>query len=313
MNEFIVKNLQVLLMALALFASMGYAFTGISRYDDDDGERSTRYEWKKMKRAGVLLVIGVTLAAAFPVVPAGHRGVVFGLNQGVMQEELDEGLNTVIPYWQRVHNMNVRIQLFEYESFVQTKDLQEVTLPIAINYHVIPSASPAVFQRVGFDYERIILDPAAFQASTQAAGRILAEDIAFSRAKLAFDIQTIMSNKLFPQGIVIQRVAIKDAVFDKDFIAAIKAKVIATQKAEESLRLVEVAKNEADQVRAEASGNADALVFMGQGEGSAIIFVAEALGFSPEEYLLWLRLGVWDGQLPDTVLSEGSDVIVDLP
>jgi hypothetical protein len=77
--------------------------------------------------------------------------------------------------------------------------------------------------------------------------------------------------------------------------------------------LVDVAQNEAEQVRREASGNADALVFMGQGEGSAIIFVAEALGFTPEEYLLWLRLGAWNGQLPATVLSEGGDVILDLP
>ncbi len=313
MNEFIVKNLQVLLMALALFGSIGYALTGFSRYDNKDGERSTAYAWKKGRRAGVLLVVGVTLAAAFPVVPAGHRGVVFGMNEGVMQEELGEGLNTIVPYWQRVHNMNVRTQLFDYESFVQTKDLQEVTLPIAINYYVAPTMAAQVFQEVGFDYESIIIEPAAFQASTEAAGQIIAEDIAFSRAQLAADIRIIMSAKLAPQGIVVGRVSVKDAVFDNDFIAAIKAKVIATQKAEESLRLVDVAENEAEQVRRTASGDADALARIGEGEKGAIIFVAEALGFTPEEYLLWLRLGAWNGALPATVLSEGSDVIVDLP
>ena len=313
MNEFIVKNLQVLLMALAFFASMGYAMTGIDRYDDDDGERSTRYEWKKLKRAGVLLGVSLTLAATLAYVPAGHRGVIMDAGGGVNMDELGEGANLVVPIWQRVHNMNVRTQLFNYESFVQTKDLQEVTLPIAVNYHIEPAASAQVFQEVGFDYERLVLDPAAFQASTQATGQILAEDIAFSRAQLALDMQDIMAVKLAPLGIVVERVAIKDAVFDGDFIAAIKAKVIADQKAEESLRLVDVAENEAEQVRRTASGTADALARIGEGERDALIAVASALGFTPEEYLLWLRLGACDGRLPATVLSEGSDVIVDLP
>jgi regulator of protease activity HflC (stomatin/prohibitin superfamily) len=209
--------------------------------------------------------------------------------------------------------MNVRTQVYEYESFVQTLDLQEVTLPIAINYSVIPDQASELYQEVGQSYVETIIAPAAFQASTEAAGKIEAAAIAQSRAELAQSIGTILAPQLAAHGIFVEFVSVKDAVFDTDFIAAIKAKVIAEQKAEESLRLVQVATNNAESVRRTASGDADALAFLGAGEGIAISEVSSALGFTTQEYLLWQRLQQWNGKLPDTVLGSGNDVIVDLP
>jgi regulator of protease activity HflC (stomatin/prohibitin superfamily) len=312
-KEFIVSNMQMLLMGATLLASLGYAASGIFRYDADDGERSTGYSWRTGRRALVGLGVGILLAATFPVVPAGHRGVVFDLGSGIQEQVKDEGLTTIIPFWQNVQNMNVRTQVYEYESFVQTLDLQEVTLPIAVNYKVIPDQANELYQEVGQSYVETIIAPAAFQASTEAAGKIEAAAIAQSRAELAQSIGRILAPQLAAHGIFVEFVSVKDAVFDTDFIAAIKAKVIAEQKAEESLRLVQVATNNAESVRRTASGDADALAFLGAGEGTAISEVSSALGFTTEEYLLWQRLQQWNGKLPDVVLGGGQDVIVSIP
>jgi len=212
-----------------------------------------------------------------------------------------------------VQNMNVRTQVYEYSSFVQTLDLQEVTLPIAVNFTVIPDRASELYQEVGQSYVETIIAPAAFQASTEAAGKIAAASIAQSRAELARSIALILAPQLASHGILVEYVSVKDAVFDDQFIASIKAKVIAEQKAAESLNLVEVAKNDAESVRKTASGTADALALLGAGEGAAIQSVSNALGFTTEEYLLWQRLQRWNGTLPATVLGSGSDVIVDLP
>lgn len=306
MNEWIITNLQALLIGASVLAGLIVALTGFERYDHEDGERATSYNSKRGRVALYTFGVGILISSTLAFVPAGHRGVVFDQGAGVIQEEKGEGLTIVIPFWQRVHNINVRTQVFEYESFVQTQDLQEVTLPIAINYSISPVGAAELFQEVGFDYVETIIQPAAFQASTEAAGAIVAADIAQSRAELATTIAAIISPQLASHGITVEFVSVKDAVFDAEFLAAVKAKVIATEQAEQSARLVEVAENEALQAIAAAEGAATALII----EANAKDEEQELLGMTAAEYL-WFK--TWDGVLPLTLLGENGDVIVPLP
>jgi regulator of protease activity HflC (stomatin/prohibitin superfamily) len=307
MNNWIVTNLQALLMGAVMAASTIYALKGIERYDGDDGERSTRYATNYAKRAAIVFGVGMLLAATVAYVPAGFRGVVMDAGTGVQQEERGEGLALTLPFWQRVHNVNVRTQVFEYESFVQTKDLQEVTLPIAINFSVVPGSAAELFQEVGHDYVETIITPAAFQASTEAAGAIEATAIAVSRAELADSILGILTPQLASHGIVVEFVAVKDAVFDGEFLASVKAKVIATQRAIESERLVVVAENEALQAIETATGLAQSIIITANARDAE----QELLDMSATEYV-WFT--TWDGKLPATWLSGDSEgIIVDLP
>jgi regulator of protease activity HflC (stomatin/prohibitin superfamily) len=306
MNNFIVTNLQALLMGAVVLGSSIVAVRGFYRFDGDDGERSTGYETRHAKRAAIVFGVGMLLAATLAYVPAGFRGVVMSAGTGVQAEERDMGLAIVLPFWQRVHNVDVRTQVYEYESFVQTKDLQEVTLPIAINYSVFPDGAAELFEEVGHDYVTTIIAPAALQASTEAAGKIIAESIAQSRAELAANIADIIRPQLARHGIGVEFVSVKDAVFDGEFLAAVKAKVIATQRAEESARLVVVAENEARQAVATADGEARAV------EINAAAKQAEQslLGMSATEYV-WFK--TWNGELPETWLGSDSEVIIQLP
>ncbi len=304
--NFITTNLQALLMGAAVMLAFGVAVSGLYRYDGDDGERSTGYHIARGKWGAIALAVGLTLAATIAYVPAGHRGVVMDGGSGVQAEELDEGWSFVIPFWQRVHNVNVRTQVYVYESFVQTEDLQEITLPIAINYSVIPNRAAELFQEVGHDYEEIVIDPAAFQASTEATGQIVAESIAQSRAELVASIATILRPQLASHGIRVEFVAVKDAVFDPAFLTAVKAKVIATQKAEESARLVVVAENEARQTVATADGEAQALAIVAAARKQEI----GLLNMTPTEYV-WFK--TWNGVLPLTWLGSDGEIIVQLP
>ncbi len=306
MNEWIVQNLQALLMGASVLTAVIIALTGIYRYDHEDGERATGYSVRRLKIAGGTLISGLLIASTLAWVPAGHRGVVFDQSSGVVQAEKGEGITVVVPFWQRVHNMNVRTQVYVYESFVQTKDLQEVTLPIAINFRVAPDRAAEVFQEVGFDYVPTIIAPAALQASTQAAGQIVAADIAQERATLARQITEIIAPQLDSHGIEVEYVSVEDAVFDGEFLAAVKAKVIANERAEESARLVAVAENEARQAIATAEGAAKAIAI----EAAAKQEEQNLLGLSPTEYV-WFK--VWNGQLPVTLLGESGEFIVNLP
>lgn len=306
MNNWIVQNLQVLLMGAAVLAGTGVALSGFYRYDADDGERSTGFVWKRGRAGAYTLFIALLIAGTIAYVPAGHRGVVMDAGSGVSMNERGEGLALVVPFWQRVHNMNVRTQVYEYTSFIQTEDLQEVTLPLAINYHVDPTRAAEVFQDIGHEYAATVIDNAAFQASTEAAGLIEATDIARSRAKLVVDIQIILKQRLEVRGIIIEFVSVKDAVFDEEFLGSVKAKVIADQRAEESERLVVVAENEALQAIKTAEGEAKAISI----NAAAKREEQTLLGMSATQYV-WFK--TWDGTLPTTLLGTDAEFIVNLP
>jgi len=307
MNNWIVTNLQALLMGAVVLGAAIIAGRGVYRYEAEDGERSTGYKSGHAKRAAIVFGVGMVLASTIAYVPAGFRGVVMDAGSGVQQNERGEGLALVVPFWQRVHNVNVRTQVYEYESFVQTQDLQEVTLPIAVNYSVDPVSAAELFQEVGHEYVTTVIAPASFQASTEAAGAIEATSIAQSRAELAASIASILTDQLGTHGIIVEYVSVKDAVFDGEFLAAVKAKVIASQRQEESLRLVDVAKNEAAQVIETATGAAEAIEI----EAGAKQAEQELLGMTASEYV-WFK--TWDGNLPLTWLTGGEEeVIVNLP
>lgn len=244
------------------------------------------------------VLVAALLYLSIALVPAGHVGVVFGQASGVQEQELPEGLSFLVPLWQRKYNVDVRTQVFTYESFVQTKDLQEITLPVAINYHIDPARAAEVYQNVGpaSEIQAKLIEPAAFQASTQAMGQVNAEDVAQQRAQLALSITDIIAGRLDAHGIIVEFVAVKDAVMDSAFIAAIQAKVIAEQNQQTALNNVEVARAEAEQARRRAEGIADANTTI------------EAT--LTEGILDYLWITKWNGITPATVVGDTSGVLV---
>lgn len=306
--EFIIRNLQTLLMGAAALGTGVYALFGFERGEDEDAPRTF-----KVGHAKRTLVVGAAALAFSTVVgfvPAGHRGVIFDAVSGVIEEERGEGIALMLPFYQRLHNVDVRTQVFEYESFVQTKDLQEITLPLAINYHVDPDEAAQLYQEVGHNYETTIIAPAAFQGSTQATGQIVAQDIAVSRAELADSIKRIITPQLASHGITVEFVSVKDAVFDESFITQIKNNEIAKQRIVESERLVTVAENEASAAVRLAEGQAEAERVRGDGVADANAAIQRSL--SPD-IILWERVTSWDGVLPTTILGSETDPIVNLP
>lgn len=310
MMDFVIRNIQLLLVGAAVLGSGVYALLGLRRRDEEP-EAPLRLKYGHGKRAAIGLVVSVLAVSTIGFIPAGYRGVIYDAGRGVVQTERPEGLTLMVPFWQRLHNVNVRTLVYEYESFIQTKDLQEVTLPLAINYHIDPDAAAQLFQEVGHGYVETIIQPAAFQASTQAAGLIAAKDIAVSRAELSEGIRAIIEPQLGRHGINVEFVSVKDAVFDESFIAQIKANEIALQRIVESERLVAVAENEANATVRTATGEAQAERVRGEGTADANAAIDRSL--SPG-VLEWQRLTKWNGQLPVTLLTgEDESVILNLP
>jgi regulator of protease activity HflC (stomatin/prohibitin superfamily) len=292
------------------------------------------------RRALTGVIAAVVILPALVITPPGHRAAIYSLGGGVSPVERGEGLSFVIPWAQSARMVNVRTQVYVYEAYTQTCadptvdlevdpevdvgagvpdppasgcDLQEVTLPVAINYSVDPDMAAEVYRDIGLNYASVAIDPIVFQATTQATGELTASEIVSRRSAFALSIRQILAEHLGPRGIVVETVSIKDAIFDPAFIQSVKDKIIADQKAAEAARLVQVAVAEAQAVRERADGDRDAAIAKAEGEKKSVELVAAALGFTPNEYLEYLRLQRWDGILPKTVVgSEAGSLIFDV-
>jgi regulator of protease activity HflC (stomatin/prohibitin superfamily) len=277
--------------------------------DGDGGFTKGRFTLKlgAKRRAGLTVLFAALVLPALVITPPGHRAVIYNLGGGVNPVERGEGLSLVVPYVQTARMVNIRTQVFLAEVLPQSSDLQEVTVPIAANFHVNGTRAAELYQSVGLAYTETVIAPAVFQLVTQEVGQFKAIDFAKSRALLAKAVHTALRDRLSKYGIIVESVNIKDAIFQPEFRTAVQNKIIAEQKAAEAQRLIEVATAEAQAVRERAAGDRDAAIFRAEGQRQAIADVAAALGFTPAEYLRWVILTAWNGLLPSTLVGDAGE------
>lgn len=262
------------------------------------------------KRALLTLAAAAVLLPALVITPPGHRAAIYNLGGGVSPTERQEGLSLVIPWVQSARMVSVRTQLYDVEVYPQTKDLQEVTVPVGVNYHVAPGQAAELYQAQGLDYQLKVIVPAVGQLVTQEVGQYLAIDFAQNRAQLAASVHTALVDRLEPYGIIVESVNVKDAIFDPNFITAVRDKIIADEEASEQRRLVEAERAKKAQAILQAEARAESAKIEGAGQRAAIEEVAASLGFTPAEYLEYLRLNRWDGVLPKTVVGGESESLI---
>lgn len=271
--------------------------------------------------AGVVLIVASILAGSFTTVPAGHRGVVIRFS-AVTGGILDEGLQTKLPFIDSVVKMSVQTQKYEADSLAVTKDLQDVSTTIALNWHLDPSMADDVYKTLGLDFIDRLAAPAIQETIKQVTAKYNAEDLILRRDEVKAAITESLSARMFERGIVTETVSITNFQFSATFTAAIEAKVAAVQAVLEATNKLERVKVEAQQREAEARGEADARIAAAIGEAEYIRVVTEAQvaanaaiasSLTPEvlQYILLDRIGddikvivIPSGQGLDLVLPE---------
>ncbi len=108
---------------------------------------------------GVVLPALIVLLSTFKVIPAGHVGVATLFGQ-VQPKPLQEGLNFINPLLD-VTQMSTQVQRRTGRYDAASEDLQAVHVEMVLNYRLIPERAPDVYQKIGVNYESVIIDPAA--------------------------------------------------------------------------------------------------------------------------------------------------------
>jgi prohibitin 2 len=257
--------------------------------------------------AGVItfVVIIVVMFESVVVVQAGHRGVVLYVG-AVENRVLGEGIHFIIPFAEQVVPLEVRTLKYVANATAASNDLQEVQTTIALNYHISPSQANIIYQQLGADYADRIIAPTIQESVKASVAKFNAEELITKRATAKAVIAATIANTLGARDIVVETVFITDFKFSPAFASQIESKVVAFQKyltEQNNLLGVRVIANQTV-VQAQAAARSN--IAKANGESQAIKIISAQLKESPE-YLQWLSINRWNGQLPYALASGGSN------
>jgi regulator of protease activity HflC (stomatin/prohibitin superfamily) len=257
-------------------------------------------DFKKIAALVVAVLILLLLCfLSYVSVPAGNRGVL--LRFGAVEGVLGEGAHLIVPFVQSVVIVNTQTQKFDTSnSSAASQDLQEITTDVVVNYHLDPADVSTLYNTVGTDYAEKVIAPKVQETLKAVVAKFTASQLITERQAVTQDIATQLTSELAQYNIEVDPngVSLTNFDFSQQFDAAIEAKQVAQQQAEQQEYVLQQARLQAQTAVTTARG---------QAEASKITAAAlNAQGGSKVLAQAWISK--WDGHLP-TVVSGGSNII----
>ena len=212
---------------------------------------------------GFVVVAVITLVILFKsavTMDAGEAGVVFKTFSGGVDTEnvLGEGFHVILP-WNKVIVYEVRQQEVKEKMEVLSSNGLEIEIDISIWYLVDFKNLPRLHQEKGINYRDRVLKPAMRSAMRSVVGRYTPEEI-YSTKRDAIQIEILDETKtiLANQYILTERVLVRDIALPSTIKTAIEKKLKQEQESlEYEFKLIKQ-KKEAERLKIEAIGKAEA-------------------------------------------------------
>ena len=239
-----------------------------------------------LRNPGLLILgIGVTVFAAafanrcFLTVPAAYVATVYDpLRGGVQPTELPEGFHFVLPWWKtelwRVQTQEYTMSAIRSEGAVigddsihcQTNEGLGLNLDVTVLFHIDPKDAHALWQKVGEDYQRVLVRPYARNVIRMVVAKYSVVDVyGAKRQQIEQEITESMRQAFAEKGIALESVLLRNVEFaNPEFAQAITEKQVAEQQIrteEQNLRRAQIEKQT---MIAQAKGEAEAIQRRGE-------------------------------------------------
>ncbi|TAL86853.1 MAG: prohibitin family protein [Rhodanobacter sp.] len=215
------------------------------------------------KYGSLILIVALLLLmlvwSSFVSVGPGDRGVLMTFGS-VNQSVLMPGLHMKIPFAQTVKQMNVQIQKSQTQETAASRDLQNVSTEVAVNWAIKPADAAWVYQHLGGESQLTakVITPVVSNAVKAVAAHYDAEELVEKRDEVRDTIQKQIVAGLNQYKVQVQRVNITNFQFSPDYAKAIEAKQVAQQRAQQATYDLARIKVQAQQEVAQAQGQSQA-------------------------------------------------------
>jgi regulator of protease activity HflC (stomatin/prohibitin superfamily) len=254
---------------------------------------------KSVKPFVTILVIALVAAVLISSVSAGlvfiqpeERGVVISALQagGYRPEPLQPGLRWIIPYFESVVTYPISRQTYTMsiatsEGDIQgddsitarTSDGQEIFVDASVIYAIDPTKVVNVHIDWQDRYTDELVRPLARGVIRDVVSQYRVEQVVTTkRTEMTDTMSSDLAQRLSENGLTLVSFILRNITFSPEYAASVEQKQIAEQQAQQAAFVVDQRKQEAEQARQVAQGQADAVVINAQGSADARIIQAEA-------------------------------------
>ena len=275
----------------------------------------------------IVTLLGVVLVAGFAIIgleriDAGHVGIkvnLIGTGKGVDNATEVTGWVFYNRFTTKIVEFPTFVQHKEYrkvedsdESFViNSKDGSEFHVSPLLNYSVQREKVPYIFTKYRVELGAIeagFLKTAVYDAFRVVANSYTADELISNRELFENKVRKNLETHLLPEGFILAQFT-SNLVYPETFKKAIEAKNNAVQSALRAENEVKTAEAQAKIKVATAAGNAQAMLTSAKAEAEANRLKQQTI----TPMLLQLEwVNKWDGQLPNTMLGQGSNTFYGL-
>jgi regulator of protease activity HflC (stomatin/prohibitin superfamily) len=275
----------------------------------------------------VAIMLGVAVVAGFAIIgleriDAGHVGIkvnLIGTGKGVDNATEVTGWVFYNRFTTKIVEFPTFVQHKEYrkvedsdESFViNSKDGSEFHVSPLLNYSVQREKVPYIFTKYRVELGAIeagFLKTAVYDAFRVVANSYTADELISNRELFENKVRKNLESHLLPEGFILAQFT-SNLVYPETFKKAIEAKNNAVQSALRAENEVKTAEAQAKIKVATAAGNAQAMLTSAKAEAEANRLKQQTI----TPMLLQLEwVNKWDGQLPNTMLGQGSNTFYGL-
>ena len=210
------------------------------------------------------LVMIVLLFNSVTRVATGHVGVLtlFGKVTG---ESLGEGIHLINPL-KTNNEMSIQTQTIKESANVPSAEGLMMSLDTSLIYHLNPDRAAEVFQKIGADYENVVVESTLRSAIREATASHSANALyTGEREMVGKQIYDELTSQLNGRGLTVENVLLRDIQLPTTLKAAIEAKQQAEQESLAMNVRLQKETQEAQRKRIEAAGVRDFQQIVAQG------------------------------------------------
>jgi prohibitin 1 len=209
-------------------------------------------------------IIVILLFSSVTRVSTGHVGVLtlFGRVTG---EVLGEGIHLINPLKSN-NEMSIQTQTIKESASVPSSEGLVMNLDTSLIYHLNPERAAEVYQKIGANYENVVVEPTLRAAIRESTASHTANALyTGEREMVAKQIYDQLTTQLNQRGLIIENVLLRDIQLPSTLKASIEAKQQAEQEALAMNFRLQKEKQEAERKRIEAGGIRDFQQIVAQG------------------------------------------------
>ena len=238
----------------------------------------------------VAILINV-IAAGLVFVEPNERGVVITVGAGgIRQEALQPGLHWVVPFAESVIPYTISRETYTMSIAqeegdragddsveARTSDGQVVLVDASVIFSVDPNQVVNVHIRWQDRYVDGVVRAISRGVIRDTVSQYGIEQVySTHREEMTNTIKSELTRRFADNGLFLVDFVLRNIAFSQEYSASVEQKQIAEQLAQQAAFTVEQRRQEAEQARQVAQGQADAVVIKAQGDAEARLIEAEA-------------------------------------